>query len=178
MQQETGDARHHSKCYGYYTAVKKVPLPTVSQSTSQSEQQQTRRRSSMPTSYAKVLLMESCIFCPLVHKTINRKVEPLSDCLSKDGRDSIYANAHRSSNERVKALVHSRVDLIAKEAQYHKSCRRDLFKQVVGTIQKKEDVSNRQLHSAAFGAISVIIERDIFENSKAMLAIAYGCVQV
>lgn len=112
MQQEMGNARFHSKCYGFYTAVKKVPVPSVSQNSSQSEEQNTRSRSSMPTSDAKGLLKGSCIFCPVLCKTINRKVEPLSDCLTKDGCDSIYAAAPRSGNERVKALVRSGMDLI------------------------------------------------------------------
>uniref|UniRef100_UPI00358ECE32 uncharacterized protein isoform X3 n=1 Tax=Myxine glutinosa TaxID=7769 RepID=UPI00358ECE32 len=168
MQQQAGNAKYHSKCYRNYTAVKRPS--TNSQSDSPSNQPKTRRRSSMPPSDAKGFLKGSCIFCPVLRKTINRKVEPLSDCLTKDGCNSIFAAAPRSSNERVKALVHSDVDLIAKEAQYHKSCRREFFKEVEGAVPKNEDVSNRRLHSTTFGTISALIEMEVIGNRKAMLS--------
>ena len=125
MQQQINNAKYHSKCYRNYTAVKRPS--TDSKSHSISKTLQTRRNSSMPSSNTEGLLKGSCIFCNTVRKTINRKVEPLSDCLTKDGCKSIYAAAPRSNNERIKALANSEVDLIAKEAQYHKSCRRQFF---------------------------------------------------
>ena len=124
----------------------------------------------MPPSDANGLLKGSCIFGHVGRKTIKRKVEPLSDCLTRDGCASIFVAAPRSSNESVKALIHSGVDLIAKEAQYHKSCRRVFFKEVEGAVSKNEDVSSRRLHSTTFGIISALIEMDIIGNHKAMLS--------
>ena len=99
---------------------------------------QTRRDSVMPSSNTEGLLKGSCIFCNTARETINLKVEQLSDCLTKDGSKSIYEAASKVNNERIKALVNSGVDLIAKETQHHKSCHRQFFKQVVGgTAQKK-----------------------------------------
>ncbi|XP_033125114.1 uncharacterized protein LOC117123333 [Anneissia japonica] len=112
LQQHSDNARYHSKCYRKYTAVIRPPTG------SPSKKPKTRRRSLMPPSDEKGLLKGSCIFCILRRKTINHKEEPLSDCLTKDGCDAIFKAAPKSSNERVKALVQSGVDLIAKEAQY------------------------------------------------------------
>jgi hypothetical protein len=168
MQQQINNAKYHSKCYRNYTAVKRPS--TDSKSHSISKTLQTRRNSSMPSSNTEGLLKGSCIFCNTVRKTINRKVEPLSDCLTKDGCKSIYAAAPRSNNERIKALANSEVDLIAKEAQYHKSCRRQFFKQVEGATLKNKDVSTRQLHSTTFDALSALIEKDVIGNNKAMLS--------
>ena len=169
MQQQINNAKYHSKCYRNYTAVKRPS--TDSKSNSISKTLQTRRNSSMPSSNTEGLLKGSCIFCNTVRKTINRKVEPLSDCLTKDGCKSIYAAAPRlSNNERIKALANREVDLIAKEAQYHKSCRRQFFKQVEGATLKNKDVSTRQLHSTTFDALSALIEKDVIGNNKAMLS--------
>ena len=123
LRQEMGIARYHSQCYRNFTAVKRPS--TDSQSDHSSKDKVTRNSSSMPPSDAKGLLRGSCIFCPVQWKTINRKVEPLSDWLTTDGCDAIITAAPRSSNQRLKALVTSVVDLIAKEAQYHRSCRRE-----------------------------------------------------
>ncbi len=136
MQQQIKNAKYHSKCYRNFTAVKKPSTDYRGRSVSKTIQ--TRRNSSMPPSNPEGLLKGSCIFCNTVRKTINRKVEPLSDCLTKDGCESIYAAASKCNNERIKALANSAVDLIAKEAQYHKSCRRQFFKQVEGaTLEKR-----------------------------------------
>jgi len=169
MQQEPGDARYHSKCYKKYTAVKRSS--TDSHNKSPAKKPKTRRTSSMPSSNDKGLLKDSCIFCNVPRKTVNRKVEPLSECLTVDGCASIVSAASRSSNDRIKDLVRSGIDLIAKEAKYHKSCRREFFKEVGGTHSKNEDdVSNRQLHITTFGTISALIEKEMIEERKAMFA--------
>jgi hypothetical protein len=124
----------------------------------------------MPSSNTDGLLKGSCIFCNAVRKTINRKVEPLSDCLTKGGCESIYAAAAKGNNERIKALANNAVDLIAKEAQYHKSCRRQFFKQVEGATLERKEVSNRQMHSTTFDTISALIEADVIGKNKAMLS--------
>ena len=124
----------------------------------------------MPPSDVNYLLKGSCILCHVERNIINRKVEPLSGCLTKDGCDSIFAAAQRCSNEWVKAIVHSGVDVIAKEAQYHKSYRREFYKEVEGDVPKNEDVSSRRPHSNTFGTKSALIEMDIIGNRKAMLS--------
>ena len=101
------------------------------------------------------------MFCPVQWKTINRKVEPLSDWLTTDGCDhAIITAAPRSSNQRLKALVTSGVDLIAKEAQYHRSCRSEFFKEFEA-VTKAADMSNRSLHATTFGTISDLIEIEV-----------------
>ena len=168
LQQEKGNAVYHTKCHKNYTAVKRPS--STSESEPPSKKPETRRRSSLPPSDTKGLLRGSCIFCPVLRKTINQKVEPLTECLTKDGCDAIFAAAPRSSNERVKALVRSGIDMIAKEAQYHKSCSREYFKEAEGAVPKNADVSNRQLHFKTFNTISALIETEVIGNRRAMLA--------
>lgn len=167
MQQEQSNARYHLKCYRNYTAVKR---PTdYHQCKSPKKKTKTRRTSSMPPSDAKGLLKGLCIFCSVVRKTVHRKVEPLSHCLTRDGYNSIAVAAARSSNERIKALIDSGVDLIAKQAQYHKSCRKEFFKEVEGTSSKNEQVSKNKMHAMTFEIVSDFIEKEIIGNRKAML---------
>ena len=114
------------------------------------------------------MLKGSCIFCPKVRKTVNKKVEPLSDCQTKDGCEKIVAAAPYSTNERIKSLVSGGIDLIAKEAQYHKSCRREFFKEVEGPPLQAAQATNRQLHADTFSTIAAFIETEVIVNRQEM----------
>ena len=168
LMREMGNKLYHSKCYKNFTAVKRSPSVSPNDEPPQ-KKAETRRSSSMPESDSRGLLKGSCIFCTVVRKTINRKVERLSDCLTKDGCDAIVAAAPRSSNERIKSLVLSGVDLIAKEAQYHKSCRREFFREFDNQPESTE-TSNKQLHKATFEALSQLIEEYVIGDGRSMLA--------
>lgn len=103
-----------------------------------------------------------------VRKTVNRKVEPLSDCQTKDGCEKIVAAASYSTNERIKSLVSGGVDLIAKEAQYHKSGRCEFFKEVEGRPLQTAQATNRQLHADTFSTIAAFIDTEVIVNRRAM----------
>ena len=125
----------------------------------------------MPPTDENGFLRGSCIFCTVRRKTIHKRVEPLSDCLTRDGCDAIIAAAPSSSNEHVKALAFSGVDFIAKQAPYHKSCRREFFREVEGSTKAAEMSNARKtLHAIAFQAISTLIEKEVIENNRAMLS--------
>lgn len=160
---------HPRPCYKNFTATKKRP---ASQSTDEppSKKPQTRERSSLPSSDPKGLLKGSCIFCPVARKTVKGKVEKLSDCLTKDGCEKIISAAPFTTNERIKALVSGGIDLIAKEAQYHKSCRRDFFKEMEsqGNSESSSDTSTRKLHSETFSTIAELIQNEIISSGNAM----------
>lgn len=167
LQEEAANARYHSRCYSNYTSVRKSV--STSQNEPASKKPETRCRSSLTPSNEKGLLRGSCIFCPVVRKTVKRKVETLSDCLTKDGCDAIFQAAPRSKNDRIKALVAEGVDLIAKEAQYHKSCRRDYFKEAGVVDNANANITSRRLHSQSFNTISDLIQKEVIDNNKAML---------
>ena len=69
-----------------------------------------------------------------------QKNEPLSQCLTIDGSESILRAARIKNDGRILALGE---DLIAKEAKYHNSCRRDYVRQDVS----EEETSNRKKHA-------------------------------
>ena len=169
LQTGCGRALYHSKpCYKNFTAVKRSACESSDEPPL--KKPETRRRSSHPQNDVKGLLKGSCIFCGKARKTSNQKAEILSDCLTKDGCDKILAAATQSTNERMKALVSGGIDLIAKEVQYHKSCRRDFFKDVEGPRQMQAaQATNRQLHADTFNTVAAFIETWVIKNGQAML---------
>lgn len=97
------------------------------------------------------------------------KVEKLSDCLTKDGCEKIIQAAPFSTKERIKTLVSGGIDLIAKEAQYHKSCRRDFFKEMDSQgISEPAETSSRKVHSETFNTIAELIQNEIISKGHAM----------
>ena len=135
LMQGMGNTYYHSKCYRKFTAVKRPSAD--SQYEKDLKKKETRSRSSLTPSDTRDLLKGYRIFCSIQRKTIKNKVEPLSQCLTKNGCDATIEAAPRSRNERLKVLVASGVNLITKEAQYHKSCHRKFFKEV-GSVSKTE----------------------------------------
>ncbi|CAL4062288.1 unnamed protein product [Meganyctiphanes norvegica] len=165
LKQEMGSAKYHSKCYQNYTAVKRSSTDT--QSKKASRKLKTQRSCEVSSSNTTDLLKGFCIFCLVKRKTIKRKVEPLSDCNTPDGNKAIIDAAPRSKNERLKAIVSPGIDLIAKEAQYHKSCHRKFFHEIK-YVPKTSYSSIRYLHTTTFQAISDIIELQIIERGRSM----------
>ena len=167
IEQSMTDASYHTNCYKNFTAVKRSSTgPEVEQV----KRPDTRQRSAMPASDVKGLLKGSCIFCTVKRKTLNRAIEPLSDCLTKEGCEAILSAATQSNNKRINALANSGVDLIAKEAQYHKSCRREFFKEVESVTKAANNPSLRSVHSTTFDAISDLINVEIIGKDKAMFS--------
>lgn len=62
----------------------------------------------------------SCIFCGKSRKKRNGKEEPRLKVSTVAGCESLCQRVNNSKNERIKSLIRSGVDLIAKEAEYHK----------------------------------------------------------
>ena len=97
MQEEMPNAKCYSKCYKNYTAVSKSS--TKSTNKQPMKKPETQHIRLMPLSSEKGTLKGSCIFCPLIRKTVNRKEEKLSDCSTHAGCRSVFEAARRSSNE-------------------------------------------------------------------------------
>ena len=80
-------------------------------------------------------------FCGKQRKRKSQKNEPLKHCLTVDGCKSILFAAKKKSYARILGFGE---DLIAKEAKYHNTCRRNYVR------QDEEQTSNRKKHSEAF----------------------------
>ena len=117
------------------------------------------------------LLKGSCLFCPLKRKKNHGKEEPLSGCLTDDGVQSIKKAVHATTNERVINVLGTGVDLIAKEVQYHKSCRREFFKEAekLNSKQCVGEQSSRKIHSKSWDSLAKFIETEVIEKKKPIL---------
>ena len=81
----------------------------------------TRSDSSLPKSDHQGLLKGKCIFCGLSRKKQKGREEKLYKVSTLECFHALKRQAPFSSNEKIKWLVRSDVDLIAKEAEYHKT---------------------------------------------------------
>ena len=175
MQEEMPNARYHSKCYKYYAAVSKPS--TKSTNKQPMKKPETQHISLMPLSSEKGTLKGSCIFCPLVQKTVSQKEEKLSDCSTHAGCRSVFEAAPRSSNERLKSIVSTLsdwTDLQARVSQYHRSCRLSFFNKLEHhTPQAAESrpasVSSRQIHAKTFLTTSILVDEEVIGKYRPML---------
>ena len=168
---DESEAVYHTQCYRTFTAVKRRSSsgPSVHEPTAKLPT--TRQRTFLPATDEKGLLKGTCLFCGKVRKKWNGVDEKLSECLTADGRDAIFAAAPRSNNEQVKSVVRGEVDIIAKEAQYHKSCRRLFFKEADQSVEQSATPrTDRKLHAETFETMRRLIETEVIGNCRAMLA--------
>lgn len=175
LQNCPGTAAYHSMpCYKNYTAVKRPNSQNTEEPSA--KKPDTRRRSGIPKDDSRGIIAAICIFCGKSRKIIKQKEEALSQCLTEDGCARVMASAAKSTNQRIKGLcgLHDEGNrLIAKEAHYHKSCRRDYFKEAERLQQETEErdqATSRQIHAETFESISAFITTEVIENGQAILA--------
>ena len=167
---EPGYSKYHSKCHKTFTAVKR--RASASPSEPPAKVLETRTTSSLPKTYDRGLLKGSCIFCGKKRKIVNGTEEKLSNCETQNGCEAIFSNARNSNIERISSLARSNVDLIAKEAQYHKTCRRQYFYDTGAQTVQQGPSTNRQLHATTFEIVVAFIETEVIQKQRAMLCTA------
>ena len=77
----------------------------------------------MPQTDKQGILKGKCVFCGKARKKKKRKEESLFAIATKEGCDTLVEHANLSKNSPFKSLILGGVDFIAKEAEYHGSCR-------------------------------------------------------
>ena len=123
----------------------------------------TRSSSIHVSNNTRGVLGQECIFCLQKRKRKLQKNEPLSQCLTIDGSESILHAARIKNDGRILALGE---DLIAKEAKYHNSCRRDYVRQ---DVSEEEETSNRKKHAEAFQNLSMFLENEVIKKKTPMM---------
>ena len=116
-------AGYHSSCYRIYTATKCIQNPSPADEEEPVSKKVTRSVSKLPRSDQQGLLKGACIFYGLSRKKLKGREEQLYKISTLEGSRSLKNQVPFSGNERIKSLMRSGVDLIAKEAEYHKTCR-------------------------------------------------------
>lgn len=81
-----------------------------------------------------------------------------------DGCESLRQWVKYSKNERIKSLIRSGVDLIAKEAEYHKTCRSQFLKETGDEDKPTEGSSSQSYHKRAFAPLLSYIQTEVVEK--------------
>jgi len=130
---DTETQGHHRWCYSNFTNVSKfrdaskVSSENLTDSSFTSQSTSTRTSSRCATSSQSVgplFPTDKCIFCDKGRKNKRGIKENVSKCLTVDGKSSIKNCAHEKNDFELMGKIEG-VDLRAREAMYHESCRRE-----------------------------------------------------
>jgi len=131
-----------------------------------------RRATQTAASMTTLLPQNSCIFCEKEFRYCTGRKEVLATCVTKCAESSIKEAVLAKHDHRLLGIV-TDVDLTAKEARYHHSCRRDYIrrddrshKSVSSTNEAHRVSANRKAYNAAFECICQHIEEDILASGK------------
>lgn len=155
---------YHTDCFSQFCAIKRQ-LPGDNE-LSQPPRKVTRSTNSHPSTNERGILGDNCLFCGKQRKRKSQKNEPLQQCLTLDGCKSIMNAAKKKCDTRILGLGE---DLIAKEAKYHNTCRRNYVRQ---DEEEEAQTSNRQKHNEAFQTLLNFLDNEIMKKKKPMLATA------
>ena len=141
MQSSHESTHHyHPSCHKKYTAVKRSKSASTANDndvidTPPAKQLkiQTRNSSVLPKDDE---IKGACFFCGMSRKKMKGKEEARQSVRTMGGCESLRQRAELSTNERVKSLMRSGVDLIAAEAWYHGSCRGKFLSETDWAVQK------------------------------------------
>ena len=116
---------------------------------------------------AKLLVQLVIIFLPIRGVSFlwkEEEEEVTENCLTIDGCKAIICAAEKKCDTRILGLGE---DLIAKEAKYHNTCRRNYVRQ---DEDEEEQTSNRKKHSEAFQTLLNFLDSELIKKKKPMLA--------
>ena len=158
---------YHVQCYRSFTAVPKVSLDCIEES---SPYHQLRSHSNNPSTSHSGILPHVCLFCNKVWKSAgrNRQSEKLGNCENLPATEAIV-NAAKALNDSSILSKISGIDLIAKEVKYHHSCRRVYLKRAQRTTDPT--ISNPKVisHQSAFETLQLHIQQTFIDNDGAEL---------
>ena len=158
---------YHRECYQKLTNIsgllKREPEASCS---SDHQYPLKRRRESVP---CVIFPNDECLFCKKRRKKRKGKEEPLTRCETITASDLIKELALSKNDYDLQAKVND-IDLIAREAHYHRSCYRDYTKDDDrNTTQYRGDEEAKKMndaHAAAFTFLSDHINKSIIEDSN------------
>ena len=115
---------YHTTCYKNYTAFRKRPLSGASENPAPLKIRNTRSTLDIaPLTPSTIGTMKGvCLFCGKPRKNKNAD-ESLSVIMTMESWDTIVSASLVVNDERVRSLVQSVTDPVAKDVQYHNSCK-------------------------------------------------------
>lgn len=162
--------KYHSLCYRKFTAVKKRSCKEqVTESPEVIATVSTRSSTNMLHTGKRGLLSKACIFCGSSRKKRNGVEEKMCVVMTKEGADSIKEAILKEKDPRLLPIIETGGDLIAKEAKYHKSCRRTYVREPEYNEKPRTSLTCRSIHADAFNSLKEFIELEILHKGNSYL---------
>ena len=160
---------YHRQCYQRFTFFPKHKLKRQAEVDDRPTDVSPKKKRSSN----KILLpSDSCIFCSRSFRYVKRKKDfLLVKCVTESAKVSITEAAYYKNDSKIIALVDNYC-LIAQEAHYHSSCRKEYVRkdsrQNTSTCQEtsQEQKELENAHQKAFEFLSDYIQKDIIDNSN------------
>ena len=161
--------KYHSVCYKKFTAVKKRPCNALVTESPESTTVSTRSSTNMLRTGERGLLADACVFCGLSRKKRNGVEEKLSLVMTKEGADLIKEAILKRKDPLLLPIIETGGDLIAKEAKYHKSCRRTYVRELEHNEDPRSSATCRSVHADTFKSLKEFVELEILQKGGSYL---------
>ena len=162
---------YHSKCYRNFTSIS-MPLCSGKSKISDGKSHLLRSdNNETPCTSSTGVLPKVCLFCDHnIRRNGTGKREPLGDCQTLDSVNAIKNAAKILKDDRILSKI-AGIDMIAKEAKYHHSCKRLFIRRAdkLGVQSSTCLTENNRPHNEAFTTLQKHIEHTIISLSGAEL---------
>jgi len=164
----------HRWCYKNFTNVSRLRDRCVPATAETGDAMNTARKSvrSLGLKLQSTLFpQDECLFCGKCWKTANRSKEPLVNCATESAQHIIKECAMEKQDFKVLGKIDG-VDMLAKEARYHESCRRHYVRrdgrqhhQTGGSDNIMASVQERKAaYSDAFNIVRQYVEKELLQS--------------
>ena len=150
---------YHRSCYQRFTNVSRImkrkkEAPNTSSEFGESSVKRRRVSQHSASTPSRLLPADKCLFCDKGRIRKSGKEEHLVKCVTKTAEESIKRAAETKQDEFILLKIKD-IDLVAKEAHYHASCRKNYTRsEERHDVPKKEELGGQAdveaAHKAAF----------------------------
>ena len=154
---------YHRPCYQTFTYTRFLKKRAGDDQEATCSQRKKRATETSGTLFSK----DMCIICEKRSKYVKRKSEKLVKCITETAKKYIEEAAERKDDSRLKGIT-GNYCLVAKEAHYHDSCRRE-YTRKDDRHQAATDpalLKSEKAHADAFTHIKGYVQKYIIENSQ------------
>ena len=160
---------YHRWCYKNFTNTSKLTKRQCS-TTDGAPSTSKKLRTAHHSSTNVLLPADECIFCGKNRITKQRKVEKLVKCVTRTAEESIKRAAEEQQDEDVLLKIQG-IDLVAREAHYHNSCRksytrREDSRRKDSAVIDAKAIEENNAHATAFQYIALYVQESIIEGSN------------
>ena len=154
----------HRQCYQKFTNISNIKKRKIRHEEDEDAGPSTSKRKR--TASSAILFPHKCLFCDRVRKDTKGVTEYLTKCVTQTAAKSIEEEAKRRKDEVVLQKILG-LNLVAREAKYHNTCRRDYTRSESRHESKQPDTDvakNLEAHKKAFAYICDYVEKHIIKG--------------